>query len=187
MEKKLQEYQKFLESLIKSKETSIFTNGGIDHASVLMSVLFNYTQTKVRMYCRGLYPELTARPRYLDSFKKLLESDKIAIQLLVDDYDNIDKPAFKALIDAWRERTNKNKNDKSIEFKCIQDTDRKNICDELSLDPCNFAVFDDNMFRVEISPEEFKAFGSFNDTEISKKLINLFDTAFENAQKILVN
>ena len=47
---KLQRYHDFLESLASSNSSKTFSNGGIEHAAILMSVLFRNTKKEARVY-----------------------------------------------------------------------------------------------------------------------------------------
>ena len=80
-----------------------------------------------------------------------------------------------------------NRGDDTVLLRKVQDDDRKKIESSLSDHDCNFAVFDDSMFRFEYDPDGFKAFGSFNDPGRCDFLRRVFDDAFENAVPLRVN
>lgn len=174
----LEDYSKYLECLASTQSPEIFTNGGKEHASILMSTMLKHTESEAKIFCEGFKPELIMTEPYQSSLKEYLKSNKI-LKVLIENDNYINESAFKLLREAQLKR-----NDNSIEFRLIKREDRKNIFDELSSDHCNFSIFDDNKFRLEINPAEYKAIGSFNSKERAEILIKLFNKAFNNAQKI---
>lgn len=174
-------YQEYLESLYNEKSPKIFTNGGIEHASELMAKMFDVTKKEVRMFCRGLCPTLIQTDPYFSAFKKYVgnKEGNRTIKIMVETDEYVNEEPFQILIKEKEAR-----NDNAIEYKKIKEKDKKEIFSKLFTDHCNFSVFDDDKFRLEISPSEYKALGSFNDRVMCGQLIKLFDDAFNNAEPI---
>lgn len=175
----LDKYKKYLDNLAQTNSSELFSNGGKEYASILMSVLLEHTQYEARIFCEGFKPDLISTEPYFSALKKYLEDKNKKLKVLIETKDYIDEEPFKLL-----KKTRKERCDESISFKCIKEDDKKNISETLNNSHCNFAIFDSNKFRLEYDPSTYKAFGSFNHSENCKILIDLFDTAFENASSI---
>lgn len=171
----LTNYRKYLEGLVKSNSSERFSNGGIDFAPILMSVLFDNTRNTARIYAQGFRPELITRPEYWASLTNFLNQYK-TIQVLVETPEYRNEAPIRALEDASMRNPN-------IGVRLITDEDRRNFEETLG-GHINFAVFDKEKFRIEYDPNDFKAFGSFNDPETSGTLISLFDTAYANGENV---
>lgn len=182
----MEKYITYLKKLISEKSSDIFSNGGIEHASILMSFMFSNTQKKIRMYSTKLNPKLTSTQPYLDALKKVAGNivgtidpndpkyprNPIEFKLLVDQMpDGADNEACNILTE------------KGVKIVEIKDNARQMICNRLSLNPCNFSVFDDDKFRIEIDPVDYKAIGSFNDRDVAETLIELFDEAYRISEQ----
>ena len=177
-------YENYLDNLIKNNSDEIFTNKGMEHAPILMSRLFDCTESEVRMYCEGFKPALIKKGVYWDSLKKYLESGK-SMKVLVEKADWINEEPFKLLMNERNKRRERNPDDETIQYRIVNNESRKVIGDKILMSHCNFSVFDDNKFRLEVSPKEYKAYGSFNDPVKSKALIETFNDAFGVSQEIM--
>jgi hypothetical protein len=168
-------YGTYLKSLIDSNSSELFTNQGINHASVLMAALFSVTKNEVRMYCQGFKPELIETEPYKDTLTKYLDNSK-PIKVLVETDIYKDRDPLKKLIELRN-------NTDLIQIKQIKTNDKTNI-DKALKGHCNFSIFDDDKYRLEIDPNLYKAIGSFNDSIFANVLISLFDNAFDNATDV---
>lgn len=175
----LERYSDYLNRLIAQNSNEIFSNAGKSHASILMATLFNHTQSEVRMFCEGFKPDLITTFPYINALKNYLEDNGHKLKVLVETDQYKDSASFNLLIEGRRKR-----GDDSIIYKKITQEKKKKIFETLKSEHCNFSVFDGRMFRLETSPENYQAIGSFNFPERCVKLIELFDDAFECAQDI---
>lgn len=176
----LQEYEEYLRELIRTGSGEIFTNGGLRHASVLMSVLLSQTRSKACFFSEGFSPEVIQDP-YLSELKKFLEKKDIEISILLETDKYIgDEPLAMIL----KERSSRLKGQGIIDVRLITEEDKKHICNELNCKQCNFSVFDQKMYRFEYEPKYYKAYGSFGNEENCRLLGKLFDEAFHNAKDI---
>lgn len=174
----LEKYKEYLRHLAETRSSTIFTNGGIEHASILMSILLDNTKSVARIFCEGFKPTLVLTDPYKASLEKYLEDVNKSIYVLIERDDWVNADAFKLLKDAASKRSDK------VVFKKIREQDQSRMFEQLNDQHCNFAIFDNDKFRFEYNPKEYKAFGSFNDISKSALLINIFDTAFNNAETI---
>lgn len=173
----LRKYEEYLNKLADTESSEVFSNGGIRYASILMSVLFNRTQSNVRIFCEGFKPDLINTEPYISALRTFLSETDKSIKVLVEKTDYVNEEPFRILKEAASNR----QNDGSILFRQITNEDKKGIFNQLKTENCNFAIFDFEKFRFEYSPCDYKAFGSFNDPRRCGTLISLFDKAFENA------
>ena len=177
----LNEYEKYLKRLIETESEELFSNGGLKHASILMSLLFDNTQNEVRLFCNGFKPDLITTEPYFSSLRKYLSDRKKSLSLLVEVTDYVDKDPFKLLINEKKNRGGV-QDSGNIVYKQISE-EAKNEMFKGRI-PFNFAVFDDKRYRFEFDPKSYKAVGSFNSVEKCRGLIGLFDKAFETAKEI---
>lgn len=174
----LKEYQEYIENLANTHSEEIFSNGGKDHASILMATMLNHTKNRARIFCEGFKADLIHTEPYFQALKDYLGKGR-RLSVLVEN----DKHTEEAPIQFLKKHKSENQ-DAEIELKKIKEEDKKKIFNALNSIHCNFAVFDDDKFRLEYIPEEYKAMGSFNQPEKCRKLTELFDAAFQNAETI---
>ena len=182
MAEQLEKYIEYLDELLKTKNSEIFTNGGAVYASHLMSRLFDNTQHMARVYCKGFREELICQEPYWSSLNHYLSDPNKSLLVLVETDDYISERPIQLL-----KTVRMNRGDDTIQLRKIQDSDRQFIELSLSDHDCNFAVFDDSMFRFEYDPDGFTAFGSFNDPGRCAVLQQIFINAFNRAEPLLEN
>lgn len=180
MNKSLEEYKIYLENLIKEKSSVIFSNGGIDYASVLMSILLKNTKHSVHMFCEGFKPDLIKQNLYWNALKEYLSKKNNKLVVIINSDKWINEEPLKCL---FEEQKNRN-NDNSIVVYKINEEGRKIIKEQFNGSLNNFAIFDDNMYRLEYQPSEFKAFGSFNNTNDAQLLLDLFNKITNHSQVV---
>lgn len=178
--KPLDEYRLYLENLVENKSSETFSNGGKDYASILMSILLNHTKQSVCMFCEGFKPDLIEEHDYWESLERYLDDQNKKLHVIVNTNNYVNQRPLRRLFEAQKKRNN----DGSIMVYLINDEGREIIKQQFNGALNNFAVFDDDMYRLEYLPSEYKAFGSFNNTDYTKLLRNLFDRVLEKSQLI---
>lgn len=169
-----------MEDMAKKHSSEPFTNKGKEYASILMSVLFQNTEHRVRMFAYGFRPTLIMTSPYWDTLQEYVNNTDKPIEVLVETSDYVEAEPMQLLARA------KEGGRKNISIRLISEEQKKQIQDEMApYTHCNFSVFDDNMYRMEFEPEEFKAFGSFNDKKECERLIGIFDNAYKSAKVII--
>lgn len=176
----LEKYREYLKDLAEKKSNETFTNAGKEHASILMSILFQYTNNEVRIFSEGFKPELIMTQPYWNTLNDFLKRDNNKLSIMVETNQYINDAPL-SLIRKTKDRRKNN----TIEVRLIQENDKKNIFNQLNTEHCNFAIFDNDKFRLEYIPEQYLAIGSFNQPENCQKLMILFDVAFANAKKLI--
>ena len=178
----LQKYRVFLNDLAEKKDNNprFFTNQGVEYAANSMSILFEHTKDRVRMYCNGLDPKITEKEEYSESFSKMLDK-KIRLDLLVCTTKFKNGKAFKKVIDTKNDRK-----DDTVRVRMATPEIRNKLNKSFELEDSNFSIFDNDKFRLEIKPNVYGAFGSFDDTDTATKLSKRFDDAFDEADDLFV-
>lgn len=180
MDSQLKEYEVFLDNLATTKSPEIFTNGGIQHASILMSKLLQYTNTEACFFSEGFKPELIMN--YYESLKSYLESGK-QIKVLLEKNDYVNDDPFQLLVEFANKRK-ENGDVSSIQCRLITKESRA-FLENLNSSHYNFSVFDNDKFRLEFDPENYRAMGSFNDEIRVLNLKNIFYKAFEASEPLI--
>lgn len=173
------DYKDFLKNLAKTGSSKLFTNGGKEYASILMSVLLDNTNSIARIFSYGFRPDLVSTNEYKQALERFLKSSYKEIRVMVETTEAVDKEPVRMLKDAYQ------KGNHHVSLRLITSEDRKELIDQLGGGHRNFAVFDNEKYRMEYDPDDFKAFGSFNDVETCGRLISLFDNAFEKAESLI--
>lgn len=175
------DYRRFLENLVRNRSTQRFSNGGAEFASILMSVLLNNTSSTVRIYCNGFGPELVCMQDYQAAFKEFLNKTDKKLMLLVRKGDKKNEAPLQ-----WVREVQSQREDNSIQVKVISQSAEERIKARF-LGECNFAIFDEDKYRMEYDPTNYKAFGSFNEPEVCKLLTEEFDAAFKESPALQWN
>ena len=168
---KLDNYKAYLDSLAKNNSSDIFTNGGWDHAAILLSKLINYTETEIRMFCEELKITESIFIEALDEYLQNGKTIKLLLQKVPSNNRSYD------LLKKYQQ----DRNNDTIKIKQINE-DGRSVSSLFS--SFNFSVFDRNKFRLEIEPKEFKALGSFNSPDSAMPLLNIFDKAFDKSDDV---
>ncbi|MBR4919095.1 MAG: hypothetical protein IKZ56_13245 [Bacteroidales bacterium] len=201
-EKALKLYQNYLDGLAQKNPVSseIFSNKGIDHASILMATLLANTDHSMDMYCQGLRPGILcgeqegdntgAEGAYWYEFKKFfqerIQSDDFtndSIRILIQKKNWIKNAPFRLI----REVLANPDLSKKIQVRIISDEARTSIEKALGEDSdvnYNFSIYDGKAFRLEYEPDNYRALGSFNSPSWCSLLLKLFDNAFNTATDI---
>lgn len=177
----LEEYRKYLERLAESRSTDMFSNGGKEHASILMSVLLKDTK-RALIYAMGFRPDLITTEPYWSELEIYLNNPQNELFVLVETPDYMNDGPLVRLHETINRRQ-----DNTVQVRQISPQGREFIEDRFGKDKCNFAVFDNNKFRFEYDPDNFKAFGSFNQPENCEILSNLFFDAFNASTPLWPN
>lgn len=188
-ELKFQEYLNYLKELAAPNppKSTLISNKGEHHASILMGALLCHTEHNLRMYCMGLTPtilhdggEANDSTAYWNEFKSFF-SNKVnqldgKIQILVQKKDWENCEPFNIVRESCQKHQGK------IEIK-VENTSSREVVNTYwgKDDPINFSIYDNVAYRLEFDPEQHKAIASFNDSVISTELSSVFDKMFEKA------
>ena len=171
-------YEEFLQGLATQHSTQRFSNGGKDFAPILMSVLYQHTDAIARIYCEGFRPDIIKHPKYWGALIDYLDKNK-RIEVLVKTDKYLNQEPLKTLLQYSQNNLNS-----QISVRRIGELDQERINNRFKGN-CNFAIFDTDKYRMEYEPEDFRAFGSFNEPRVCDILISEFDRAFNHAEPLI--
>ena len=175
-EESKQKYREFLEKLAKNKSKELFSNGGKDHAIVLYQVLLDHASGEVHIFCEEGVSEIWQDEGVKKALLNYLAKDGSKLKILVENAGNA---GFAEVREKYYDR---------VEVQHVSQQGLNIIHEHFDNRNCNFAVFDPNMFRYEYDKQGYKAYGSFNDEEISKSMIALFNRVWiQDSQPQLEN
>ena len=180
-EKQLRIYQAYLEQLANTQSPDLFSNAGIEHASILMSVLLRNTDKIARVFSNGFKPDLIMTQPYWDSLKDFLNNPNNTLLVLVETDKYQDSAPMQLLKTIIKKRKEMDSISGTVVVKLLSAKGKDLISKRFGNRHCNFAIYDDNKFRFEYDPENFKAYGSFNQPENCKILKDIFDNVFEQS------
>lgn len=175
----LNEYRDYLTRLVTEKSPLLFSNGGKEYASILMSILLDNTTKSVCMFCEGFKPDLIMENDYWQALNRYLNKTEKSLRVLVNSDEYINEKPLQTLFEK-----KKDGNGASIEVRLINKKGREKIQAQFNGELNNFAVFDDNMYRLEYVPQDYKAIGSFNCPKDTQLLLRLFNEVFEQSSEI---
>lgn len=171
-EQEAKEYREYLEELARDKSSKMFSNGGMEHAVVLYSVLLKHTKMKARFFCEGgmsvIWQHPVFRSALVDALRK---DDEFRVYILRRHRTDV-SPDFSWLPEHLREK---------IEVRTVTESGLERINEHFHTTSCNFSVFDNEKFRFEYDVENYKAYGSFNEASVGESMISLFDDCFNAA------
>lgn len=116
---------------------------------------------------------------YWEALNRYLNKTGKTLRVLVNSDEYINERPLQTLFEKKREE-----NGASIEVRLINKEGREKIQAQFNGELNNFAVFDEDMYRLEYVPQDYKAIGSFNHPEDAKLLLRLFNDVFEQSSEI---
>lgn len=168
----LARYKEFVSELAANKDGKTFFNSGKDHASVVMSNIFKYSNNTIRMHSGNLNGDVCKDSDYISNLDNFLAHDNTKLYLSLDQYDDkkMNREIYTLLKFYQRNYTS----------KVIVKTTKGYFIDNDTRQKTHFIVGDDSMYRLEYNTSDYQARCSFSNEEDCKVLINLFDTLFNN-------
>lgn len=160
----LKKYQEKVITFSTNNSPEIFSNEGPEHAIIVLSELFKKDSRELVIYSGELTATLTDNPSYKDNLIRLVKKGT-CVKILVEKTPQ--SPVFEELKDFKNENS-------SLSVRKIKPEFIESIKNEFAT-PSHFAVVDGMAFRLEINTEKRTAFCSFNNTEVSGKLLSIFN------------
>ena len=189
-EQKYQDYFEYLKDLAATEppQTTLISNKGEHHASILLGALLCHTERGLKMYCTGLTPTILHKEGenstaywtvFQDFFNNKVgqfKDDQIKILVQSKEWENC--APFKIVKESIK------KYPKKIEIK-VENAKSKCIVKNYwgKDESINFSIYDGKAYRLEYEPKQHKAIASFNDKKISKELTDVFDEMFKVADE----
>jgi hypothetical protein len=164
----MQNYINFVELLAREGQDKVFFNSGPNHAAVVMSRIFKYSNDIVRIYCGGFNGTVSNDEEYLTYLQCFLERKGKVYILAQNDYTKSQGKIFKVL----------NKYKDQVEMyltssRVTYTTTKKSI---------HFTVGDQKMLRVETGIDDYTAQVNFGNEKDAKRFITVFDELLEKSK-----
>lgn len=170
-------YEKILIEASLSRSTDVLPNADKNHAVIAYSILFDSSTSHINLVVDSFKGDISDADRYVDSLISCLNRG-IKFKVLILNTPNINSRGYQKLLEY------KSLNDGSVEIKQASTQSLDIIKQHSSKDALrhgevdNFALFDNNMYRLEIIPHKFMALLSFNDKSFVSKYSTIFNQAF---------
>lgn len=119
------DYKTFLKNLAKTGSSKLFTNGGKEYASILMSVLLDNTNSVARIFSYGFRPDLVSTSEYKQALERFLETPYKEIRVMVETEEAVDQEPIRMLKEAYQSSPGQ------VSLKLITPEDRKDLITQL--------------------------------------------------------
>jgi hypothetical protein len=160
----MKEYFDFVEGLAKNKENKVFFNSGPIHASIVMSRIFEYAQSDVKIFCGGFSGAVSNDPLYLESLERFLKRENTSLKILVEDYETNKNSKIYSLLKKYTSK-----------IAIFQTKER--VVNAQNGHLIHFTIGDDKMLRLETNPNDFTAQVNFQSSD-AKSISAIFDNLF---------
>jgi hypothetical protein len=165
------EYRNNVESLAEMKSDLVFRNKSATHAAIVLENIFSSSNEVVRILSNRISKDVSNQfPTYCDAVEKFLMEGGVIKVIHYDDLD-LESDIVKLLMEY------KTKLPSQV---LIKSAEQKVLLDFADGDEIHYSVGDDNSYRVEVDTKTREAFVCFNDKEVARELINVFDDLFES-------
>jgi hypothetical protein len=165
-------YKDYLKELAQNRKNVVFFNSSAEHASAVMSTIFQNSENLVKVFAGGLTGEVSSSPEYRKSLDNFLRRGG-RLQILLEEY-NADCPPIN--IDLLRFYKLKSTNQVVVKTHPENYFIKRKDADEGG--KIHFCVADSRMYRIETDTLNYLAEGNFNDEKTAKALDVLFDSVF---------
>lgn len=165
----LKGYRKYLEGLASSHSPELFANGGKEHATILYDILLKHSNRMVRIFCEEGVSEIWQDESVQHALREFASKPGTTLQILVENQGDDGFAGVRMM--------------ENVTVRHATQEDISKVHSHFDNDNCNFAVFDDDKFRYEYDKRNYKAYGSFNDEEVSGTMIQLFDALWTSHEQ----
>ncbi len=182
--RKLKQYSEALDGLAKNNSTDIFPNRDSEHAAIAIAKILKYSNEKVIVFDDDLKGDIVNNST-VESFRSSVIdflSRKGKLQVVISDkspYDDEELRLFlEVLIDVFPQQ---------VSVK-LASSSFKTSMKEIYGEKINFVIGDTNKFRLEKygnnnpNNKTREAKGSFNNKEITNKLLSIFNTNYSSCK-----
>jgi hypothetical protein len=175
------DYKKAVENLAQNKSDFIFSNSSPEHASIVLSTMIKHSEREFRIYDDNLSGDVAnLNEEFYSNLENFVKSEKI-LKIVIDSDEHRESRIFQDLLSYKKLFPN------NIQISIASES-FKNTIRSVFNKTVNFAIGDSSSFRIEdIMQSEVgrrKAICCFNNTKITKQLVNSFDIEFPSCQSI---
>lgn len=173
-------YKDIVENYACENNPIVFNNKGNEHAAIVLSKIFKYSKEKIRILAHSLEPnDVTNDPEYFQNLKDFTFNVGI-VDVLLEQEPEKPSDALKHLMIGSIIQKDKIRIKIAINPVLINNNngETKNV---------NFTLGDDHIFRLETDVINRTAICSFNNVEMTNRLIDVFDKLYDNSPEYDIN
>lgn len=169
-------YKTAVEFYAKNLVDTQFKNKGPEHAAIVSSRIFEYSENYVKIFTGKLNSEVADNPDFIKSLKRFIQNTDKKLYIVVE---NI--PENEHMSNALKLVVESSKNPLlNVKLKVATLDFLESVKKSFkSRSLYHFMIADGKMYRIEIGKDEYKAVCNFNDTEWVKILNKTFDNFFD--------
>jgi hypothetical protein len=173
----IQTYREAIKKLAEKQDNLVFLNSGAPHASIVMSTIFKKAQNYVHIFAGNLNGDVSNDKEYLDELGIFLSRKNACLEVITEVEPKPESKAFNII------KEFKSKGNASIHIYELKNSYPQEFKDKTSKDIYHFMVADSKMFRLEMDKVNYKAYCSFNNSEMADSLDNFFETLKKNSEE----
>lgn len=171
----MDDYKKAIKFYAENNENFEFGNKNSEHASIVVSQLFQFAKEEILIYSGKLNSDVTNDSNLIKQVNKYLESGK-KLRLILDELPSVNNRSevLKQIIESV------DNSSRNVKYKVDSENKFSQSLVPLFHDkqPHHFIVADRIAYRIETDKNKYEAFGNFNDSRIavlfSNKFVNFF-------------
>lgn len=159
----MKDYEEVIEKAIRAKDGKPVYNGSIEHATVLLSKMFNVAKKSIRILSGNLNREVYSKrgiPVRMDVFL----SQGGEIRIIIEDHEGFPDHPVAALVEKYE--------------KCEVKTLRQEAKSSIGY---HMTTIDDFGYRFESDKDLPDAIAAFGDSALSNHLSDVFDDIWQNS------
>lgn len=167
--KLLKLYEEDLIKASENQENRLIFNDRAEKANIFMNVLMKHAKKTIRIYSNNLNSEVTGLDGFVETLENVLSDKDIKVEILLNEDTNNED--IKKLFSTYITKDYNNYLKKLFKKDCINKIFEKDV---------HFIIVDDNAYRIEHDVIGYQAIGNFNNTEMCKGLITLYNNLFSD-------
>lgn len=175
----IDEYREIIKRFAIKRTNVRIPNGLPQHATILIETMFLNATAEMRIFTKELNKDVFGGTAILSAVKKFLSKPYSNLKILLQVPQGLEWTKEHPLFQVFSDFQDKNILHGAVLIKSASGSYSKN-------DANHFTVMDNDGFRYETDHCSCKAIANFNEPNTAKKLIDVFDSAFEmkNCQPI---
>jgi hypothetical protein len=165
----MENYSSYVEALAREGKDQAFFNSGPNHAAIVMSRMFKYSNNLIRIYCGGFNGAVSNDEEYLSQLQGFLErGGRLHLLVEKDNSNNEMSKIYKVL--------RRYKNQVDVQYTPLR------FVNEETRKPIHFSTGDKKMIRVETGTDDYTAQVNFGSEKDAEYFISAFDKIFNNQE-----
>lgn len=171
----LEQYSKDIENSAKTKESHLYHNEGNQHALIVFTNMFKYSNNEIRIAANQLYNDQLVNTRnYISSVKNFLDKENTKLFIIVSNPPSHGQAKREGTLYGMLLEHEAYKDGRVI----IKDGQGKGFKTQEG-DKINFCVCDNTFYRYEGNIEQRTAIVDFGDSATVSELKKKFDSVFD--------